>query len=128
MFRQDTRGYPTCTVEKDKGEIGLRDESKERELRANYQMKCGVQMENGTATCKLYIGCTNSQFLRGSLESVVPSGHIFTVELKHEENRRKLEFIDDSNSPSRIRSTRVTYRQGRTRGDIQGTRNSRMDF
>ena len=88
-------------------------------------MKCGVKMKNGVA--KLYVFCTNSQFLRGSLESVVPSGHIFTVELKHEENMRKLNLLTVTKRRA-ITSTRVTYRQGRTPGDIQGTRNSRMDF
>ena len=88
-------------------------------------MKCGVKMKNGVA--KLYVFCTNSQFLRGSLESVVPSGHIFTVELKHEENMRKLNLLTVTKRRA-ITSTRVTYRQGHTRGDIQGTRNSRMDF
>lgn len=61
-------------------------------------MKCGVTMKNGVA--KLCVFCTNSQFLRGSLESVVPSGHIFTVELKHEENMRKLELIDSNETSS----------------------------
>lgn len=88
-------------------------------------MKCGVKMKNGVA--KLYVFCINSQFLRGSLESVVPSGHIFTVELKHEENIRKLNLLTVMKRRA-ITSTRVTYRQGRTRWDIQGTRNSRMDF